>query len=258
MAGPGELYQHDNSNHIWLPDTGRCNDLIATKDDYSRMVVNGILVEKESSWMHLKETREAIERYGMPLVYYVDQHSTFKFKAPKGPHRSYEKKEEVITQYRRALETLGIGVHYTPKGEGEAKGKIEKQFDYFQRRLPYLCEKYHVKEIREANRILRDDVIPYYNERHVHEETREIPKERWEKAIREGKSKLRPVPWGKKLNWIFSLHYDRLVRRDGTIRFLGKTWDVGDFVGQRVTVCLIPYKRFAIMKDGQKIWEYRL
>jgi hypothetical protein len=259
MSGPGEMYQHDSSNHVWLPNTGRHHDLIATKDDHSRLVVNGILVEQETSWKHIMMTRETIEKYGMPLVYYVDNHSTFRSAILNGVHnKSLPWKEEGVTQFGRVLESLGIGLRYAPKGEGEAKGKIEKQFDYFQRRIPYLCEKYKVTNLTEANRILREEVIPYYNERHEHEETHEIPIERWKKGIAEGRSKLRAIPWGAKMDLIFSLQFPRKVRRDGTIQFHNRAWSIGAFVDQTVTVCLIPQKKFVILKGNEKIWEYHL
>ena len=92
----------------------------------------------------------------------------------------------------------------------------------------------------------------------MHEETKEIPMERWKKAVNEGKSRLRKIPWGMNLKWIFSLHYPRLVRRDGTIQLFGKSWKVGEFVGQRVTAAVIPHHKFAILKNNQKIWEYHL
>ena len=38
-SGPGALFQHDSSYHLWLPSTGRKSYLILTKDDYSRRVV---------------------------------------------------------------------------------------------------------------------------------------------------------------------------------------------------------------------------
>lgn len=259
MSAPGELYQHDSSNHVWLPLTGRHHDLIATKDDYSRMVVNGLLVEQETSWKHLLVARGTIEKYGMPLVYYVDQHSFFRYCEHESVHYKFKKhKDDGITQFRRALENVGIGLKYAPKGEGEAKGKIEKQFDYFQRRIPFLCEKYKVTNLTDANRILREEVIPYYNERHVHEETKEVPMERWKRALEEGKSKLRPVPSGVDLDIVFSLQYPRRVKRDGTIRFLNRSWKVGRYIGEMVNVCLVPNKKFTILKDEEKIWEYRI
>lgn len=259
MAGPGELYQHDSSHHIWLLLTKRYQDLIITKDDHSRLIVGGKLVERETSWKHLCVARENMEKYGLPLVYYVDQHSTFRFCQHEGMHVMYRKQQdEVETQFGRALRSLGIGLRFAPKGEGEAKGKVEKQFDYFQRRLPFLCEKYRVTSVVEGDRILNEDLIPYYNEYHVHEETQEIPIKRWKKAIKEGKSRLRPIPWGANLELIFSLQYPRRVRKDGTIQFSGRFWKVGRYVGQTVTVCLIPQKKIVILKDNQKLWEYRI
>jgi len=59
-------------------------------------------------------------------------------------------------------------------------------------KLPFLCEKYKVVKIREAEKIL-DELIHFYNEKHRHEETGEIPNERWKKGIREGKSRLRTL-----------------------------------------------------------------
>jgi len=44
-------------------------------------------------------------------------------------------------QFRRARGSLGIGIVYTRKRQAKAKGKVEKLFEYLQRRLPYLCEK---------------------------------------------------------------------------------------------------------------------
>ena len=51
---------------------------------------------------------------------------------------------------------------------------MEKILDYFQRRLPYLYEKYKVKDCVEAQKIM-DDLVSYYNEQRVHEETKDIP-----------------------------------------------------------------------------------
>ena len=39
----------------------------------------------------------------------------------------------------------------------------------------------------------------------------EIPLERWNRAIKEGHSKLRPIPENTDLDIIFSLHFQRTV-----------------------------------------------
>lgn len=254
--GPGFLFQHDTSHHIWLPLTNSFSDLILTKDDYSRKVVGRRLVEKETSFDHLLTVRKTVQEYGLPLSYYVDQHSIFRFVKHKGIHVTYTVGEdEGKIQFKRALESLDIGVIYAESPE--AKGKIEKQFDYFQRRLPFLCHRYKVVGISEAEKIL-DELIYFYNERHRHEETGEIPNERWKKGIREKKSRLRILSEEIDLDYVFSLHYQRKVKKDGTISFGGKRWKVGKFPKDKVTVSFIPGKKIMIFKDKQKLWEYHL
>jgi hypothetical protein len=142
-SGPGALYQHDSSHHLWFPCTGRKQYLILTKDDYSRRVVGARLVEAESSFEHLQTVRKTITTDGIPLTYYLDNHSIFRFVLHRGVHVRYKLREdEGGIQFRKALSSLGIGMIYTGKRQAQAKGKVEKIFDYLQRRLPYLCEKH--------------------------------------------------------------------------------------------------------------------
>lgn len=257
-SGPGVLYQHDSSLHLWLPLTGERQALLLTEDDYSRRVVGGRIVETETTWGHFILTRSVIEGYGRPLAYYVDNHSIFRYVGYSSTHYKYLKgPDEGEIQFKRALESLGIGLIYTGKGEAQAKGKIEKRFDYFQRRLPYLCEKHNITKVEDAQPIL-DDLICYYNDLREHQETGEIPSKRWEKAIQEGKDKLRPLDEGVELDWVFSLHETRRVKKDGTITFKGKEYKVGRFPGEEVTVCLIPEVKIMVYKAKDKLCEYHL
>ncbi|MEW6003036.1 MAG: hypothetical protein AB1638_10375, partial [Nitrospirota bacterium] len=221
-SGPGALFQHDSSNHLWLPSTGKKQYLIITKDDYSRMIVGARIVEVETSFEHLQTVKETVIKYGIPFAYYLDNHSIFRFVLHTGVHVRYKLREdEGEIQFRRALSSLGIGLVYTGKRQAQAKGKVEKVFDYFQRRLPYLCEKHKVKNCLEAQKIL-DDLVSYYNEQRVHDETKEIPTKRWEEAINNGRGKLRLMDPSTDLDMIFSIHLKRTVRKDGTIMFMGK------------------------------------
>ncbi len=258
VSGPGVLYQHDSSHHLWLPLTSKKQVLILTEDDYSRKVLGGRIVEAESSWEHLVLTRGVIQRYGRPLSYYVDNHSIFRYVGYTSRHYKYLKgPDEGEIQFKRALESLGIGLIYTGKGKAQAKGKIEKRFDYFQRRLPYLCEKHKVTKVEDAQVIL-DDLIGYYNESRAHHETGEIPSERWDRAIREGKGRLKPLDEAIDLDWVFSIHDIRRVKKDGTIAFKGKEYKVGRYAGGEVTVCLIPDSKIMIYKGRDKLCEYHL
>lgn len=257
-AGPGALFQHDSSHHRWIPFLGDGQYLILTEDDYSRRVVGARIIGRETSWEHLEIAREVIERFGTPLAYYVDQHSIFRFVEHHGVHVRYSRGlDEGAIQFKRALRALDIGLIYTRKGAAAAKGKVEKRFDYFQRRIPYLCEKYRVRSVQEAQKIV-DDAVAYYNHTREHLETKEIPVKRWERAIQEGKGRLRPIDPSKDLEAIFSLQYPRVVKKDGTISFRGRLWKIGRFSGHEVTVCLIPEKKVIVLKDNRRIYEEHL
>ena len=257
-SGPGALFQHDSSHHLWLPYTGKKQYLIVTKDDYSRMVVGARIIEVESSFEHLQLVRQTVTAYGIPLAYYLDNHSIFRFILHTGVHVKYKLREdEGEIQFKRALGSLGIGMIYTGKRQAQAKGKVEKIFDYFQRRLPYLCEKHKVKDCLEAQKIL-DDLVSYYNEQRPHDETGEIPAKRWQDAIKEGKGKLRPLDDSTDLDMIFSIHLKRTLRKDGTIMFMGKKWAIGCPKDTPVTICLIPSVKFMVYRDYKKIWEFYL
>jgi transposase InsO family protein len=257
-SGPGVLFQHDSSHHEWLPLARRRHPLILTEDDYSRRVVGGRIVEEETTWEHFILTKGVMGYYGKPLAYYVDNHSIFRHVGYTSRHYKYLKgPDEGEIQFKRALGSLGIGLIYTGKGEAQAKGKIEKRFDYFQRRLPYLCEKHKIRRTVDAQPIL-EDLMGYYNECREHQETGEIPSKRWDDAVKEGKSKLKPLDDTVDLDWVFSLHDTRTVRKDGTITVKGKEYKVGRYPGQEITICLIPKIKLMAYKGQDKLCEYYL
>jgi transposase InsO family protein len=257
-SGPGALFQHDSSYHLWLPHRKEKQYLILTKDDYSRKVVGARLVEAETSFEHLHTVRQTVTTYGIPLAYYLDNHSIFRFVLHQGVHVRYKLREdEGEIQFRRALSSLGVGMIYTGKRQAQAKGKVEKIFDYLQRRLPYLCEKQKLRGLLEAQKIL-DDLISYYNDQRIHEETGQIPSQRWQEAIARGKGKLRPLEASVDLDHIFSIHLQRKARKDGTIMFMGKKWPTGYPEGTSIIICLIPRVKFMVYKEDKKLWEVHL
>jgi transposase InsO family protein len=257
-SGPGALYQHDSSYHLWLPSAARKHYLILTKDDYSRRVVGARLLEVETSFEHLQTVKQTLSAYGIPLAYYLDNHSIFRFVLHQGVHVRYKlHQDEGEIQFRRALGSLDIGMIYTGKRQAQAKGKVEKIFDYLQRRVPYLCEKHKVKDCVEAQKIL-DDLVSYYNDQRIHEEIQEIPTKRWQQAIDQGKGKLRPLEPSVDLEKVFSIHLKRKVRKDGSIMFMGKKWSIGFPEGTPVTLCLIPNVKFMVYKEDKKLWEVHL
>jgi hypothetical protein len=228
VGSVGELFQHDSSPHLWVPATVRSDVLILTIDDHSRKIVGAKLVPRDTSWHHLCVVRQTLETYGRPIAYYTDNHMIF------------QPSTDLHAQFSRALVALDIDARLAGKGQPQAKGKVEKRFDYLQRRIPYLCERYHIKNLTAANRIL-DQEVAYFNDCHVHAETKETPNQRWKRALQEGRCHLRDLPTTVQLDIIFGLHEKRSLKKDGSFVFGGTRFEIprGPRYGE-VTVVLHP------------------
>ena len=50
---PGELIQYDSSHHQFAPYAASKWYLITSLDDYSRLILYALLVERESTWEHI-------------------------------------------------------------------------------------------------------------------------------------------------------------------------------------------------------------
>lgn len=254
-VGPGALWHHDTSHHCWIPRLGDYQDLILTQDDYSRRIVGWHLEAQETLWAHLSLVQETIAHWGRPLAYYVDEHGFFRYVAHGSYWRRYRPKtDEGQVQFRRALQSLDVGVIYAHSPQ--AKGKIEKRFDYFQRRLPQQCARYKIATVAQARPIL-EELVGYYNERRCHQGTGETPAERWGRGIRHGRGRVRPVPEGVDLALVFALQHERLVHSDGKVRFLAQRWPVSAPPGSRVTVCWRPDEDLTILWNGHRVGAYR-
>ena len=66
---PGELIQHDSSHHQFAPYASDKWYLITSIDDYSRLILYAVLVERETTWEHILALEDVLLKYGFPLAY---------------------------------------------------------------------------------------------------------------------------------------------------------------------------------------------
>lgn len=169
------------------------------------------LVEKESSYKHIKAFEEVVMSYGVGYRYYVDSHSIFRFvQGRDSVWRKHNKTtDEVDPQWKQVLKEVGVNI--THALSPQAKGKIERPYGWIQDRLVRNCMRKKVTKIQDAQAILSKEVYEY-NHRRVHSTTGEIPAIRLSKALKEGLSLLRkfeiPKPYLSHKD-IFSLRMDR-------------------------------------------------
>jgi hypothetical protein len=179
---PGELIQHDASFHKFSPYAEKKWYLITSIDDYSRYMVYARLLEKETSWAHILALENVILSAGIPLSYYVDSHSIFRFVQGRDSIWRNHKKvtDEVIPQWKQVLMDLHVKVIYALSPQ--ARGKIERPYQWLQDRLVRTCARENIKTIEHAQDVLRYE-IDRYNNRQVHSTTKEIPIIRFKKAL---------------------------------------------------------------------------
>ena len=186
----GELIQHDTSHHLWSPDAKEKWYLITSLDDFSRFMLYAVLLRKETSWSHIIAAQTVVLQYGMPLSYYVDSHSIFRFVQGRDSiwRKHHKLTDEVDTQWKQVMNDCNIKVIYALSPQ--AKGKIERPYGWLQDRLIRTCVRENVTEIKDAQRVL-DQELYRYNHRQVHSTTQEVPYFRFQRALEEKKSLFR-------------------------------------------------------------------
>ena len=209
----GELLQHDASFHLWSPAAKEKWYLITSLDDFSRFIPYATLLKKETSWTHILALQTVILKYGCPFSYYVDSHSIFRFVQGRDSiWRNHHKlTDEATPQWKQVLNDCNVKVTYALSPQ--AKGKIERPYQWLQDRLVRTCVREDVKDIRNAQTILNREV-QRYNYRQVHSTTMEVPYFRFQRALKQGKSLFRefivPSPYQSAKD-IFCLRTTRVI-----------------------------------------------
>lgn len=209
----GELIQHDSSHHLWAPDAGEKWYLITSLDDYSRYILYAKLFKKETSWAHILALENMILKHGLPFSYYVDSHSIFRFVQGRDSfwRKHHKLTDETVPQWKQVLNDCNVKTIYALSPQ--AKGKIERPYQWIQDRLVRTCVRENVSDIRVAQKFLNHE-LHRYNHRQVHSTTQEVPYFRFQRALREGKSLFREFkicPPRQSVKDIFCLRLSRTV-----------------------------------------------
>jgi hypothetical protein len=240
----GELWQHDSSVHQWWP-APRKQTLLLTIDDHSGLNLAGRFVTSDTTWNHFCHFREAFERYGIPEIVYTDGLSLF------GPS-SDDDRSDPKSQFQRALRSLGVAHLVAPTPQ--AKGKVERRFGTFQRRLLTLMAHAQVKSWKDADEILQMEIRRQNNK--LSRSTGKVPAEVWLQAIQKDQiSSMRPCPPSALLDLHLSLRASRRVNNDHTIDFEGSSYQISATKSKHVTIVHHPNSKFWVVEHTPKgVW----
>jgi transposase-like protein len=134
----GELVQLDGSHHKWFEERGdECCLMKLIDDATSKRMAR--LSEEETIFSAMELLQQWIKRYGIPRYLYTDKKNVYVVDE-KTRARAAESGEEVLTQFGRACEKLGIKI--ITANSPQAKGRVERSHGTYQDRF--------VKELRLA------------------------------------------------------------------------------------------------------------
>jgi GAF domain-containing protein len=176
----GALWQYDATPHAWLPGCADKQVLLDILDDATRLNTGARLYPAETLLAHFDFLARVFQIHGLPLALYVDYHSFF-----------YTHNPDAFTQLGQALHFYGVKLLYAPTPQ--AKGKIERRHDYWQKRLVPLLAAERIVELVGANQLL-DQLIPHANQHEIHRELGQTPHAAQQQALAEPRSVIRPVP----------------------------------------------------------------
>lgn len=233
----GELWQHDSSIHQWWPADHK-QALLLTVDDHSGFNVAGRFVPSDTTWAHFCHFREAFEIVGLPQAIYTDALSLF------GPCSSGDRSDP-RSEFQRALRSLGVAHLVAPSPQ--AKGKIERRFGTFQRRLVTLLAHAKAYTFQHANHVLQMEIKRQNTS--LHSPTKEIPAQVLERSKIDPLSALRPPPLPSLLDLHLSLRSSRKVHNDNTIEFDGKPYTIAPTLKKYVTVLFHPRAKLWVLED---------
>lgn len=192
----GEMVQVDGSPHYWFEDRGEKCTLLAFIDDATSQILHLEFVDSESTKTLMRATKEYLENFGRPVSLYCDRGGVYKVNI-------HNEDEEKITQYKRALDEVGIKLIWARSPQ--AKGRVERLFETLQDRLVKELRLQGISDINTANEFLTSGYVEKHNEKFAVEA--------------KNKTDLHQPIIGYDLEKIFCIKEERNINCDMTVRY---------------------------------------
>lgn len=213
----GAMEQYDGCYHRWFEDRAEECCLLLAVDDATGKITKSWFDYHEGVLPTFGFWRAYVETKGKPVAIYLDKFSTYKIN-----HQAAQDNKELITQFQRACQDLGIQLisAHSP----QAKGRVERMFETLQDRLVKELRLENISDIETANKFLEEQFVPAFNEKFAVAPTQRTDLHR---PLTDTDKKQLPN--------IFSVHSTRVVMNDFTMQFQNKYFQLAQ--QQPVTVC---------------------
>lgn len=211
----GEMEQFDGSYHNWFEgrnkeELGLEQCLLLSVDDADGTITGARFEDNESIEAVFRFWKGYFKVNGLPIAIYLDKFSTYKVN-----HKNAVDNEELITQFKRAMNQLDIKV--INANSPQAKGRVEKMNGTLQRRLVKELRLNNINTIKEANVFLKEVFVPKFNKQFA-----VAPKKKTDLHRKLAEKKI------NELDKILSVQSERTVNNDYTIRFKNNYYQLAE------------------------------
>jgi len=155
----GEMVQADASTHDWLEGRGPMLTLVGMIDDATGRLLCRFY-EAETTVAYMDVLGRWMRKHGRPVSWYSDRHGIFRAEEKVS---GYDEKRSVPTQFSRALSELGMELILA--NSPQAKGRVERAWGTAQDRLVKELRLAGAKTIEQANAVLEEKFLPWFNRR---------------------------------------------------------------------------------------------
>ena len=202
-------------------------------DDCSRLFTGSKIYERELLLSYFDFLPAAFLAYGRPLQLYVDYHSIF-----------FTHNPDALTQLGWALKFYDISFRYAPTPQ--AKGKIEREHQFWQKRLPPYFASETLTELQDANFHI-DALRLHHNAQETHRELKQTPQRAWDLAKKEHRSVLRKAPKCPWWPYVWSVRTSLKIGTDGRVPIGSQRVRLEFPPGSKVILCLHPSGHSSIL-----------
>ncbi|MDQ3273177.1 MAG: hypothetical protein M3Q12_13585 [Pseudomonadota bacterium] len=232
-AAIGELWQLDATPHPWFANSRSQWPMLNMLDDCSRLFTASRIYERETLLSYFDLLPRAFADFGLPLALYVDYHSIFFTSTP-----------EAVTQLGWALRFYGVTLRYAPTPQ--AKGKVERAHQYWQKRLPAHFASEQIAGLEEANAEI-DKLRAHRNAQETHRELGMTAQSAWNRALQEKRTKLRKAPDCPWWPYVWAQRATIKVGSDGRVPIGSDRLSIEAIPGSKVIHCTHPTGHFSVL-----------
>ena len=232
-AAIGELWQLDATPHRWFSHSKLQWPMLNMLDDCSRLFTASKIYERETLLSYFDLLPKAFSDLGLPLALYVDYHTLFFTSIP-----------EAVTQLGWALRFYGVTLRYAPTPQ--AKGKVEREHQYWQKRLPAYFASEQITCLEKANAEI-DKLRAHRNGHETHRELAMTAQCAWERACHEKRTVLRKTPDCPWWPYVWTQRTLIKVGSDGRVPIGSERLRVEATPGSKVVHCSHPSGHFSVL-----------